>query len=275
MKMIESEAHMSDTAVASPPTAEPAEPERLAIRPWPDPVIDQVGHDPRSAYVEQFWLGVLGPSTIWLMRRIAGRLERSPDGFELDPVETGAALGLAARQGPQSPIRKSLDRGCTFGVARLDGSTYLVRRKFPPLTRRQLQRLPGSVQQLHRAWLERDVRRPVAGQVKLRARLLAHALVELGDDYDAVEAQLHRWHFHPAVAHDAVRWAFAHTAARPPSARLAEPSGQLDEEAHAEPGRALGQLAVDVVAPRGPGDVEVGPRHAGADELLQEQPGGQ
>ena len=99
---------MPDTAVASPPTAEPAEPERLAIRPWPDPVIDQVGHDPRSAYVEQFWLGVLGPSTIWLMRRIAGRLERSPDGFELDPVETGAALGLAARQGPQSPIRKSL-----------------------------------------------------------------------------------------------------------------------------------------------------------------------
>jgi hypothetical protein len=37
--------------------------ETIAIRPWPDEVIDAVGHDPRSAYVERFWLGVLGPST--------------------------------------------------------------------------------------------------------------------------------------------------------------------------------------------------------------------
>ncbi len=36
----------------------------LHIRPWPDPVIDRLGHDPRSAYVERFWLGVLGPSTL-------------------------------------------------------------------------------------------------------------------------------------------------------------------------------------------------------------------
>lgn len=34
----------------------------LTIRPWPDEVIDALGHDPRSAYVERFWLGVLGPS---------------------------------------------------------------------------------------------------------------------------------------------------------------------------------------------------------------------
>src|SRR6476620_8187185 len=122
---------MSDTAVLAPPATEPADPERLAIQPWPDPVIDQVGHDPRSAYVEQFWLGVLGPSTIWLMRRLANRFDPSPEGFEVDPVETGAARGLAARGGPQSPIRKSLDRGCTFGVARADGPGYQVRRKFP------------------------------------------------------------------------------------------------------------------------------------------------
>ncbi len=36
----------------------------LPIRPWPDGVIDALGHDPRSAYVEQFWLGVLGPPRI-------------------------------------------------------------------------------------------------------------------------------------------------------------------------------------------------------------------
>ena len=37
---------------------------QLAIEPWPDPVIDRLGHDPRSAYVERFWLSILGPSKI-------------------------------------------------------------------------------------------------------------------------------------------------------------------------------------------------------------------
>jgi hypothetical protein len=36
-------------------------PRRLA---WTDPVIDTLGHDPRSWYVEQFWLGIIGPTTI-------------------------------------------------------------------------------------------------------------------------------------------------------------------------------------------------------------------
>ena len=45
--------------------------ETLTIRPWPDEVIDRLGFDPRSPYVERFWLGVLGPSTTWLMRRFA------------------------------------------------------------------------------------------------------------------------------------------------------------------------------------------------------------
>ena len=40
--------------------------ETLAIRPWADEVIDRVGFDPRSPYVERFWLGVIGPSTTWL-----------------------------------------------------------------------------------------------------------------------------------------------------------------------------------------------------------------
>jgi hypothetical protein len=37
----------------------------LLIRPWPDEVIDALGFDPRSPYVETYWLGILGPSTTW------------------------------------------------------------------------------------------------------------------------------------------------------------------------------------------------------------------
>ncbi|MDQ6911186.1 MAG: hypothetical protein M3Z84_10475, partial [Actinomycetota bacterium] len=49
------------TTVVLQPEASPAP--TLAIRPWPDGVIDALGHDPRSQYVERFWLGILGPST--------------------------------------------------------------------------------------------------------------------------------------------------------------------------------------------------------------------
>jgi hypothetical protein len=37
---------------------------RLRVEPRPDPVIDEAGHDPRPAYVETFWLPILGPSNV-------------------------------------------------------------------------------------------------------------------------------------------------------------------------------------------------------------------
>ena len=46
----------------------------LTIESWQDPVIDELGHDPRSAYVEKFWLPVLGPSTIWFLRRLEAKV---------------------------------------------------------------------------------------------------------------------------------------------------------------------------------------------------------
>ncbi len=36
-------------------------PEVLHVRPWPDDVIDHLGHDPRSTYVEDYWLSFLAP----------------------------------------------------------------------------------------------------------------------------------------------------------------------------------------------------------------------
>ena len=113
----------------------------LTVRPWPDPVIDAVGHDPRSHYVEQFWLGVLGPSTTWLMRRLAAGLETEPAGFELPLADTARALGLSDKGGKHSPFVRALGRCVQFELARPDGETALaVRRKIPPLSRRQVMR---------------------------------------------------------------------------------------------------------------------------------------
>ena len=35
----------------------------LQVRPWSDDVVDELGFDPRSSYVEDYWLGILGPSS--------------------------------------------------------------------------------------------------------------------------------------------------------------------------------------------------------------------
>jgi hypothetical protein len=51
--------HHADAVCSAPEI-----PQTLHIVAWTDPVIDTLGHDPRSWYVEQFWLGIIGPTTI-------------------------------------------------------------------------------------------------------------------------------------------------------------------------------------------------------------------
>src|SRR5437764_9791176 len=125
----------------------------VLIVPWPDVVIDALGHDPRSPYVETYWLAVLGPSTTWLLRRLASRLEVEPDGFSLDLAETARSLGLGMRGGRSSPFVRALGRCVVFELARPHSYHSLaVRRRLPPLSRRQVLHLPESLQHSHRRW---------------------------------------------------------------------------------------------------------------------------
>jgi hypothetical protein len=180
----------------------------VAVEAWPDPVVDELGHDPRSTYVERFWLPVLGPSTVWFLRRVADGLDRRPEGFDLDLVETARSLGVGMRGGRNSPMLKTIDRSCRFGAARMHGTSSLaVRRRLAPLTRAQVERLPEPLQREHALWQTRPRTSPTVEQLKERARALARTMLELGEGTEAVERQLHHWRFHPAIAHDAVRWA--------------------------------------------------------------------
>jgi len=180
----------------------------LPIRPWPDGVIDALGHDPRSAYVERFWLGILGPSTTWLIRRLAAGLDSSPEGFDLDLAATAQALGLGSKGGRHSPFMRALSRCCQFDLAeaRADG-ILAVRRKLPPLNRRQILRLPPDLAAAHQAWQEAQLQTPAHEQQRRRARRLALSLLELGEDLEATERQLVRWKFHPALCREAAAWA--------------------------------------------------------------------
>src|SRR5436190_23472809 len=116
---------MHETSEALPSFPLPS----LTVRPWRDPVIDAVGHDVRSPYVGRVWLGLLGPSSTWLLRRLVAGLDDAPEGYELDLALTATEIGLGTRSGRHSPFLRSIDRCCRFGAAhRVDATTLRVRR---------------------------------------------------------------------------------------------------------------------------------------------------
>jgi len=183
-------------------------PAELEVRPWPDSVIDEVGHDPRSPYVERFWLGILGPSSVLLLRRLAAELEASPAGFRLPLEDTARALGLGVRGGRNQPVLRTIVRCAQFHLVHFDErrATLLARRKLPPLTRGQVLRLPEALQLQHEEWQQSP--RLFEERQRTRGRRLALSLFELGEGVETAEAQLLRWRFPPAVAREATAWAW-------------------------------------------------------------------
>jgi len=172
----------------------------LRIVPWVDPVADPHGVHPCSRYVELYWLGIIGPSTTWLLRRLHYGLEIHGDGYDLHLPETARSLGLGDRMGRNAPFRRALARLVTFELARAHGPGELaVRTRIPPLPLRHLSRLPESLQRSHRRWIA-EQRLPEHEQMRRRALRLATGLAEAGHDRAAIEQRLAQWQFHPAVA---------------------------------------------------------------------------
>jgi hypothetical protein len=145
--------------------------DRLRIVPWHDPVIDQRGYDPRSEYTEWFWLAIVGPSTVWLLRRTAATFDHRPEGFELEVPECAAALGLTGGAGQNATVLRTLRRACQFQLARrIDACTVEVRRHLPPLNRGQVMRLPSSLRVAHDEWQARELQAHRANRAPARDR---------------------------------------------------------------------------------------------------------
>jgi hypothetical protein len=184
--------------MASAPMEIPVTDQTLMVVPWHDPVVDAVGFDVRSQYVELFWLNVLGPTATWLLRRLASGFDRYPLGYELDLSETASALGLSYTQGTANVFIRSLNRCVLFGVAQPTEGTLAVRRRIPPVAQRHLARMPAQLRHAHTEW-DLPITR-VSMEDLERARLLANAMVSAGDDPDAVERQLLALGVLPAAA---------------------------------------------------------------------------
>ncbi|MGA2208102.1 MAG: hypothetical protein ABSH30_00550 [Acidimicrobiales bacterium] len=205
----------------------------LRIEAWLDPVVDEVGHDPRSAYVETYWLPILGPSTTWLLRRLAAHLEEGPGGVVLDQEELARALGLGERFGPNAPFARTVKRCVDFEMAQWREESLAVRRYLPPLARRHLRRLPDTLQVRHAAEVEATRPLTLTDRLRLHGRRLALSLLDYGEDRAAVEHQLILWAFHPALASECAAWA-ALEHSRRQTARAAHPATAAQAEPKVE-----------------------------------------
>lgn len=138
----------------------------ITLVPWPDALSDATGHPVRSDYVERFWLGILGPTATWLLRRCSDEIVASPAGATVDLHPMAGSIGLAYHPGRHNPFSRGFDRLVMFGMMRHVGShpqpTFAVRTHVPQLALRQLARLPEQLQVAHADLATGRTQRPAA-----------------------------------------------------------------------------------------------------------------
>ncbi|HEY9557939.1 MAG TPA: hypothetical protein VIR58_14470 [Acidimicrobiales bacterium] len=128
----------------------------LSVVEWADPVVEAAGHPVRSVYVETFWLPTLGPTAMWLLRRLSAWLEATPDGISVELPELAQELGLGANVGRSSPVIRTLARLLRFQAAAPAGDVLAVRRFLAPLPYRLAAQLPPRLAAAHDLDQHRD-----------------------------------------------------------------------------------------------------------------------
>ena len=188
------------------PLAFAVEEQTVMVLPWHDPIVDAVGFEARSQYVELFWLNVLGPTATWALRRLVTGLDRYPLGYEMDLGETASMLGLAYGVGTSNSFSKALQRCVLFGVSQRVPGGLAVRRKVPPVAGRHLARMPDTLRAMHVPWQTREY----SLSDLQRGRTLAEVMVNAGDDPEVVERQLLAVGVSPAAAAEAISLTLSH-----------------------------------------------------------------
>jgi len=169
-----------DTAPAAPAAT-------ITVTAWVDPLVDDNGHDPRSRYVDEYWAPVLGPTATLIGRTLAYRFDdANRAGFELDLNDFARTLGLSFSSGRNGPFTKAWQRLNMFGLAHDTADGRALRRSYPDVAFRHLQRLPDSVQHAHTTLTAT----PVSLEQLERAHTIAAAMIATGDAPSTVEHQL-------------------------------------------------------------------------------------
>lgn len=120
----------------------------LTFRAWPDALVEANGHHARSPYVEAFWLPILGPSSLALLRRCGLELAVATE-WAVAAEELGQLIGVHHNAGANSKLVRVVTRLTQFGAMRGGPSQFDVRTHLDTLTSGKIARLPLSAQAVH------------------------------------------------------------------------------------------------------------------------------
>jgi hypothetical protein len=183
------------------------QPDSIWVEPWIDDVVDSLGHDPKSPYVERFWLGLLGPSATWLIRSISYGFDASPTGFHLSTSDTARVLGIGERTGKHSPFQRAIGRLLVFQLAYQRGDSLVVRPRVPWMDPRTVRRFSSPLRHEHNMWEDAEMQSSASNAARRRASSLAMSTVRTGGNVDDAERDLIRAGTHPALSRSMAEWA--------------------------------------------------------------------
>ena len=124
----------------------------VVVSHWPDQLIETFGFNAESQYVEHFWLPILGPSCIILMRRLDRLTREGALAHSVALKDLSAEVGLGSPNGYGMSITRTVNRLIQFDMGKVvGGNTVAVRTHLPPLNYKQQLRLPEHVARLHNA----------------------------------------------------------------------------------------------------------------------------
>jgi len=172
----------------------------ITLQSWDDP-LTTAGYPVQSRYTELFWLPLLGPSSLLLLRRTDQLLSVEAKPVTMGVAELAQSLGLGPTGRHGSLLVRTIKRCCDFRVARQVGDTTLeVKRKLAPLTDRQILHLPHALRQLHFGTFEIERYRLLAESSTRLAQMTA-TLRDLGADPSEIADQLQRMGYERPVSH--------------------------------------------------------------------------
>jgi hypothetical protein len=134
----------------------------VAVTPWRQVNISGACPLAECRYLEDFWLGILGPTATLLARHLSRLVttqadtSSSPTGITVDVAELGARLGVSTQPLHDSVLSRAINRLVMFKLvipSRNDDAVLAVRTSTPRLSDRLVTRLHPALQHAHMNWM--------------------------------------------------------------------------------------------------------------------------
>lgn len=106
------------------------------------------------SYVERFWLPLIGPTSLLLLRHVHRGFDDHPRGFRSSRRFLAKSLGIGAGLGQSAPLQRSLNRLHNFGLLKkLDDQIFEVDALIPLVEPFRVDKLPPRLQEEHDRWM--------------------------------------------------------------------------------------------------------------------------